>query len=113
MAENQTIPNRDGSVSFVAGSHAPFGELPVTPIYPEDPARWHPQLIDEKDVCERYGVTVDELKAWQQFGFPEPTRVAERTRFGSWRVEIIRQWDPEKLETWKTQIRTIAARLPK
>ena len=110
----ERIVGRDGTVTIVSDSYAPFGELPVAPTRAEDPAAWHPQRMTEKAVCGRYGATVDDLIAWQEaYGFPKPSKNVLRTVCGSWSLDRVREWDIPDLDAFDARIRAMAARLPR
>jgi hypothetical protein len=111
----EIIAGRAGTQTIVSDSYAPFGEIQVgPPIVQDDPAKWHSPCLVEADVCRRYdGVTLEDLFAWQIYGFPKPTRTKTRLSRFSWRTDVTREWDIEKLDQWDEQIRALAAKLPK
>jgi hypothetical protein len=59
MAEPKTqkIQHSDGTVTVISDTYAPFGTLPITAERADDPARWQPKRISEREVLKRYGWT--------------------------------------------------------
>jgi hypothetical protein len=111
MAETR-IEGRNG-VTIVHDTYSPYGEKLVGPPEPpDDPRRWEVPSLDEAPVCKRYGCTPDDLVAWQQHGFPKPTQTTRKTRFGSWKVSVVRSWNVSVLARWETDILALAARIP-
>jgi hypothetical protein len=112
MAEERIV-GKDGSVTIIHDSFSPYGQRLVgLSEPPDDPRRYEVPSLDEAPVCERYGCTPDDLVAWRPYGFPEPTQTRRKTRFGSWKVSVVRSWNVSVLERWEAAIVELAERIP-
>ena len=105
MAE-QRIVGRDGTITIISDSWAPFGTLSGPPTPAEDSSKWKVVKWKYDDVITRYGWGDDDYaQARARCGFPEP-RNKELGRAHMY-------WSAEKVLEWEAGIRTMAARLPK
>ncbi len=107
--ESRVVRHPDGSAT-VYGS---FGEIRRLPSKPEDPSRWHPPMLSDRDLCSRYGVTLEDLLGpWHNHGFPGHIRKVFRTTFGNWRGRYTYEWRPEDVQKFEHGIRAIAEKIP-
>jgi hypothetical protein len=83
MAE-QRLPGRDGTVTVIHDSNAPFGEINGVPEPPDDPSKWHSKRIKDIDYQKRRGWTDEQFATARDYcGFPAGQLMQRAKRF-SW-----------------------------
>ena len=106
MAE-QRIPGRDGSVTIVSDSYAPFGEIQVGPPIRPEPVRATDQKFNRKQLGKYLNSSDDELQELMDLpGFPAAGR---RFPAGAWGVELI--WSQQAVDRWVSDQRALAAKI--
>jgi hypothetical protein len=97
MATETRIPGRDGTVTVVSDSYAPFGSIAGSTAPAEDPAKWEVRWLNERDVKRLCLFTDEQFATARSFlGFPTPRVVTSvdwfPRRTEQWRETVVRQW---------------------
>ena len=101
------IPGRDGSVTLISDSYAPFGTIQPGPTVAEDPSKWEIRWLDEADIQRRYRWTSEQIDdAIALVTFPKPY-VSTTTQFGSFQLKRTRRWRENDLSKWDERIASL------
>jgi hypothetical protein len=97
----QHIPGRNGTITVINDSYAPFGEIagPAEPA--EDPSRYRPsRKMWKSDVLRKQQWTAEQLETAIAYrGFPKGAEAWRPRGFGAWHRPDT-QWNEREIDRW-------------